>query len=164
MNKITPEKTHALLEKLADYVMTEIPAIKEKQENLADYVMTEIPAIKEKQENLADYVMTEIPAIKEKQENLADYVMTKIPAIEEKHEKLADYVVTGFQAIEEKLDQKADKADVRKILDGLDSQGKQLDIIRTEQAATSHAINRMDKRIANLEQNETGYRIRDKEE
>ena len=36
MNKITPEKTHALLEKLADYVMTEIPAIKEKLDHKAD--------------------------------------------------------------------------------------------------------------------------------
>ena len=36
MNKITPEKTHDLLEKLADYVMTEIPAIKEKLDQKAD--------------------------------------------------------------------------------------------------------------------------------
>ena len=36
MNKITPEKTHDLLEKLADYGMTEIPAIKEKLDQKAD--------------------------------------------------------------------------------------------------------------------------------
>jgi hypothetical protein len=56
------------------------------------------------------------------------------------------------------------KTNVNSIMTGMDAQAKQLDIILTEQAATSHAINRMDKRIANLEQNETGYRIRDKEE
>jgi polyphosphate kinase 2 (PPK2 family) len=89
MNKITPEKTHTLLEKLAKYVMNEVPTKHEVQQ-----------------------------------------VKTK----------------------------------VNSIMEGMDAQGKQLDIIRTEQAATSHAINRMDKRIANLEQNETGYRIRGKEE
>ena len=36
MSKITPEKTHALLEKLVNYVMTEIPAIKEKLDQKAD--------------------------------------------------------------------------------------------------------------------------------
>ena len=36
MKKITLEKTHALLEKLANYVMTEIPAIKEKLDQKAD--------------------------------------------------------------------------------------------------------------------------------
>ena len=36
MSDITLEKTHALLEKLADYVMTEIPAIKEKLDQKAN--------------------------------------------------------------------------------------------------------------------------------
>ncbi|MDZ7721943.1 MAG: hypothetical protein U5R06_03710 [candidate division KSB1 bacterium] len=36
MSEITLEKTHGLLEKLADYVMTEIPAIKQKLDQKAD--------------------------------------------------------------------------------------------------------------------------------
>ena len=36
MNKITPEKTHALLEKLADYVVTGFQAIDEKLDQKAD--------------------------------------------------------------------------------------------------------------------------------
>ena len=128
MNKITPEKTYALLE------------------------------------NLADYVMTEIPAIKEKQENLADYVMTKIPAIEKKQEKIADYVVTGFRAIEEKLDHKADKKDSEKIIGMLDAQVKNIDILRTEHAAISCTLDRHENRITALEEKESGYRVRDKDD
>ena len=36
MNEITPEKTHALLEKLAEYVMNKIPAIESKLDQKAD--------------------------------------------------------------------------------------------------------------------------------
>ena len=36
MTKITPEKTYSLLEKLAEYVMTEIPLIKEELNKKAD--------------------------------------------------------------------------------------------------------------------------------
>ena len=36
MGKVTLDQTHALLEKLAEYVMTEIPAIKEKLDQKAD--------------------------------------------------------------------------------------------------------------------------------
>ena len=36
MEKVTLEQMHALLEKLAEYVMTEIPAIKEKLDQKAD--------------------------------------------------------------------------------------------------------------------------------
>ena len=106
MNKITLEKTHALLEKLAEFVMNEVST---KQETNKRFEQLE-------------------------------------------------------QRLEKTEQQKADKTDVRKILDGLDSQAKQLDIIRTEQTATLHVINRIEKRVANLEEKETGYRIRDKRE
>ena len=70
-----------------------------------------------------------------------------------------------FEKIERHLElmdqKKADKSDVDQvnekldlILVGLDHQAKQLDIIRTEQAAVSHAINRHENRITALEEKE----------
>ena len=104
MSDITPEKTHALLEKLAEYVMNEVPTRREMD--------------------------------------------------------------SRFRQVEEKLDKieqgKADKHDIQRILDGMDAQAKQLDIIRTEQAATNAALLRHEKRISALEEKDTGYRVKDK--
>jgi len=106
VSDITPEKTHALLEKLAEYVMNEVPTRREMN--------------------------------------------------------------SRFRQVEEKLDKieqgKADKHDIQRILDGMDAQAKQLDIIRTEQAATNAALLRHEKRITALEEKDTGYRVRDKME
>ena len=111
MADITIEKTHDLLEKLAEYVMNEVPTRRE---------------------------MNELPT---------------------KHEMY------------EALEKKADKKDVEKIkqgintlLNGMDAQAKQLDIIRTEQVTTNAALQRHEKRITSLEEKQTGYRIRDAEE
>ncbi|NIA12271.1 MAG: hypothetical protein GWP10_21770 [Nitrospiraceae bacterium] len=71
-------------------------------------------------------------------ERLAEYVMTKIPKIEQKLDKLEL--------------EKADKRDIRLILDGMDAQAKQLDIIRTEQVATNAGLLRHEKRIRALEE------------
>ena len=71
-------------------------------------------------------------------EKLAEYVMNKIPDIEEKLDKMKQ--------------EKADKRDIQLILDGMDAQAKQLDIIRTEQAATNAALLRHEKRITALEE------------
>ena len=61
-----------------------------------------------------------------------------------------------FTQVEEKLDkleqEKADKQDIQLILDGMDTQAKQLDIIRTEQMATNAALLRHEKRITSLEE------------
>jgi len=81
-------------------------------------------------------------------------------------EKMAEYVVTKIPEIEQKLDkieqEKADKHDIQRILNGMDAQAKQLDIIRTEQAATNAALLRHEKKITDLEEKDTGYRVRDK--
>ena len=64
MPKITPEKTHSLLEKLAEYVMNEVSTKKE--------VDGKIEKIDSKIDKLAEYVMTEIPLIKNKLDEKAD--------------------------------------------------------------------------------------------
>ena len=46
----------------------------------------------------------------------------------------------------------------------MDAEAKQLDIIRSEQAAFAHSFNRVEKRITALEEKDTGWRIRDKKE
>ncbi len=91
---------------------------------------------------------------------LAEYVMNKVPTNRK--------VDARFEQVERKLEkikeEKADKKDVRAILNGMDAQAKQLDIIRTEQTAFHSAFNRIEKKVTNLEEKETGYRIRDAEE
>ncbi len=65
---------------------------------------------------------------------------------------------------EEKIkEEKADKNNIRAILNGMDAQAKQLDIIRTEQVATNSALQWHEKRIMVLEEKQTDYRIRDAE-
>ena len=113
MKKIAPEKTHALLEKLADYVMTEIPAIKEKLDQKADKT---------------------------------------------------DIFLVANDVSELKNDVRSVKATQQSMLNNMDFQAKQIDILRTEQLAQSKTLDRVDKRVKALEEKETGYRIRDKDE
>jgi len=101
-------------------------------------------------------------------EKLAEHVVTKVPTREEiitkeEFSKAIDY-------LHGELYKKADKKDVEKIkqgmdtlLGGMDAQAKQLDIIRTEQVTTNAALQRHEKRITALEEKQTGYRIQDAE-
>ena len=107
MDKITLEKTHALLEKLAEHVMNNIPT---KQEMNARF----------------------------------------------------ERVDTRFDRVE--LDLKETKTDVKTIIEGMDTQAKELEIVRHERIAISHTLDRHEQRITKLEQNHTGYRINDKED
>ena len=107
MPEITLEKTHALLEKLAEYVMNEVPTKRE--------------------------------------------VDARFNQVDERFQKVYD-------AIWELKEEKADKKDIEiiqqkldKILKGMDSQIKQLDIIRTEQYATSATLDRHEHRLDALE-------------
>jgi len=128
MEKITLEKTHALLEKLAEHVMNHVPT---KQE------------VDAKIDKLAEYVMNEIPTKRE--------VDAKIGSVDEKIDRLANYVLNEIPAIKKELEQKADKKDVQTILEGKDEIIKQLDIIRTEQIATSATLDRHEQRLDVIE-------------
>jgi len=98
-------------------------------------------------------------------EKLAEYVMDKIPTIEKKFDQKANK--SDFAGLAQRADEiqqhiKENKQKLNIIIDGLDAQAKQLDIIRTEQAATNAALLRHEKRISALEEKDTGYRVKDK--
>ena len=138
----TLKKTHALLEKLTEYVINEVPrrdevSTRSELEKLAAYVMTEVPR------------RDEVPTRSEL-EKLAAYVMTEVPTKRE--------VESRFRRIEHELEQKADKKDleivkenVQTILNGMDSMVKNLDVIRTEQKAFISGLRRLEKRVETLE-------------
>ena len=102
MSDSTPEKTHALLEKLAEYVMNEVPT---RQEVNARFARLE-----------------------------------------------GELQITKEDVQEIKMDLQETRKNIGLILDGMDAQAKQLDIIRTEQAATNAAILRHEKRITAVEE------------
>ena len=83
---------------------------------------------------------------------LAEYVMNEVPTKRD--------VDARFERMARVLADKADKNDVEKIhkklnklLEWMDSQAGQLDIIRTEQYATSATLDRHEQRLETLEAN-----------
>ena len=157
MKKITLQKTHALLENLAEYVKTEVATKKEvdekigkndaKIDKLADYVMTEVATKMElaekirnndsKIDKLAEYVMTEVPK-KAEIDQLTDYVMTEVAKKSE-----VDEIKTDVKELKQKMDI---------IITGQDKQAKQLEDLKTEQITTNATLLRHEKRITLLEQ------------
>lgn len=127
MSEITLEKIHALLEKLAEYVMNEVPR------------KSEVPT---KQEMNARF---------EQVDSRFEQMDSRFEKVEDRIDRLADYVLTEIPGIKDQLEQKADKRDIQIILNGLDKNAKQLDIIRTEQVAFHHAFRRLEKRVEVLE-------------
>ena len=93
MSEITPEKTHQLLEKLAEYVMNEVPRKSE---------------------------------VATKQE-----------------------MNVRFDQVENRLDRV--ESNVNLILDGMDTQVKEQEILKTEQVAIKSGLRRVEKRVDNLE-------------
>jgi hypothetical protein len=57
MSEITPEKTHALLEKLANYVMAEVSTKTEVEQKILK--------VDEKIDKLVEYIITELPTRRE---------------------------------------------------------------------------------------------------
>jgi chromosome segregation ATPase len=114
-DEITLEKTHALLEQLAEHVMNKV-ASRHELEKLTEHVINNVPT-------------------RQEMDSRFNNMETRLANIESK-----------FDAM----------------MNGMDAQAKQLDTIRIEQAAFSHAIDRHEKRITALEEKDTGWRIRDK--
>jgi hypothetical protein len=111
MPEISLEQTHALLKKLAEYVMNEVPR------------------------------------------------KSEVPTKQEMNERFTQ-VDVRFERMARVLADKADKKDIEivqqkldKILEGMDSQVGLLDIIRTEQYATSATLDRHEQRLGKLEAN-----------
>ena len=108
MAKIKPEDTHALVEKLVEYVTNEVPTKKEMNSKF-------------------------------------EQVDSKFAKVNSRF----DQIENRLASLEEK---KADKKDIQNIINILDRQAKQLDDIKTEQAATNSALLRHEERITALRQ------------
>jgi chromosome segregation ATPase len=143
MSEITPEKTHQLLERLADYVMTEVSTktevnqkisqVDEKIDKLADYVMAEVSTKAE--------VNQKISQVDEKIDQLANYVMNEVPTKREIDERL--------ERVEKDIGEV--KQNVNLILEGMDAQAKQVEILKTKQTAFNHGFSRLEERVEKLE-------------
>ena len=134
MPEITLEKTHALLEKLAEYVMNEVTR------------KSEVPT---RQEMDAGFAKVDERFAK------VDERFAKVDECFAKVDTRFAKVDTRLAQLEYRLEkielEKADKKDIQTILSGLDKQAKQLDIIRTEQVAFNHAFRRLEKRVETVE-------------
>ena len=95
MTEITLEKTHSLLEKLADYVMNETPTKREMDARF-------------------------------------DQVEKRLDRVES--------------------DVRDTRRDVKLILDGMDTQVKDMEILKTEQIALKSGLGRVEKRVDSLEE------------
>jgi len=94
-------------------------------------------------------------------EKLAEYVMNEVPRRDEvptKQEMNArfDQVDKRFEHVESRLDHvesdvKETKKDVKLILEGMDSQVKENEILKTEQIAIKSGLTRVEKRVDVLE-------------
>ena len=127
----TVKKTHELLERLADYVMTKV--------STKDEVDQKINQVDTKIDKLADYVMNEVPR-KDEVPSKAEFqsLAGKVGSLEDK-----------VNSIESKTDALGEKVDT--LIDGMDRQAQQLEIIRTEQTAFNHGFNRLEERVEKLE-------------
>ena len=134
-NKITPEKTHALLEKLAEYVMNEVPTRQEMNQRF-EGIDQRFESIEQRFEGI---------------DQSFKGINFYINRIDDRLEKL-------------EIDVKETKTDVKTILEGMDAEAKELEIARLERTAISRTLDRHEQNITKLEQNRTGYRINDKEE
>ena len=159
MTELTLQKTHNLLEKLNEYVMTEVPTRHEMNGLLAkltEYVMTEVPTRQEMNELLAKltgYVMTEVPTRHEMNalfERLTGYVMTEVPTRHEMNER--------FLFIQQQLEQKTDKKDFEELKNSiqdihliLDNMTSNINDMRIEQHAFNAAFTRLEDKVDTLE-------------
>ena len=146
MSEITLEKSHALLKKLAEYVMNEAPR------------KSEVPTKQEMNERF-EQVDARFAQVDERfaqvDERFAQ-VDERFAQVDERFEQVDE----RFERMARVLADKADKKDIEvvqqkldKLLEGMDSQIMQLDIIRTEQYATSATLDRHEQRLEKLEAN-----------
>ena len=121
MTKPTIEKTHELLEKLAEYVMNEVPTKREMEQRFQE--------VNQEMEKRFQQIDREL----ERKADKEDFIIVK--------EELSD--------VKEELS--TVKENVRMILNGMDGMAKSLDVIRTEQKAFISGLRRVEKRVEVLE-------------
>jgi len=106
-------------------------------------------------EGFVEHVMNTMPTKQEMNERFGA-VDARFEQIDARFEKVEESMLLmkvdvqqRFGQVEE--DMRKVKMDLATILNGMDAEAKQLDIIRTEQAAFAHSFNRVEKRITALE-------------
>ncbi|MBN1560792.1 hypothetical protein JW998_11115 [candidate division KSB1 bacterium] len=151
MAEITLEKTHALLERLAEYVMTELPAIKQDVAVLKH----DVAVLKQ-----------DVAVLKQDVAGLKQDVSGIKGELAKKADK--EDVMRIYLQLSKALDQKADKKDVERLqsqfhllLEGMDNMAKELDIHRTERVAISKTLDIYNDRLGALEEHNFGTRVRD---
>jgi len=122
MSKVTPEKTHALLEKLAEYVMTEVPT-KREMEARFEGVHRRFEDVNKRFEG----------------------VNKRFEGVDRRFDQMDRH----FDQLESDVHET--KENVKKILNGMDSQVKELEILRTEQVAIKSGLARVERRVDVLE-------------
>ena len=80
-------------------------------------------------------------------EKLAVYVMNEVPKKGEVPTK--QEMNEGFQRVEKEINEV--KHNVNRILEGMDSQAKQAEILKTEQAAIKSGLSRVERRVDVIE-------------
>ena len=151
MSEISLEQTHALLEKLAEYVMNEVPTKRD--------VDTRFNQIDEKFQQV-DERFQQVDERFQQVDERFQQVDERFDKNDERFQKIDERFQRVIDAIWELKEEKADKKDIEivqqkldKLLEGMDSQIRQLDIIRTEQYATSATFDRHEQRLDVLEAN-----------
>ena len=157
MSEMTPEKTHQLLEKLAEYVMNEVPRKSEvaSKEELG-VVRQELGSVKQglgsmKQE--LGSVKQDLGSVKQDlgsvKQDLGS-VKQDLGSVRQELGSVRQELKTDINELRE--DVQNIKGSLNIVLNGMDKQAQQLEIIRTEQASFNHAINRIEERVEKLEQ------------
>ena len=121
MGKVTPEETHALLEKLAEYVMTQVATRAEMNERFEQ----------------------------------VDKRFEQIDKRFEQIDKRFEQIDVRFEQVDARFEQKDGK---------LTAIQQHLDLMRAEQAVFVKTFELHNKRLSLLEDEDLGYRVRDKKE
>ena len=138
MTEITPEKTHALLEKLAEYVMAEFPKFEQEIELLKDDVNVLKQDVATLKQDVAS-LKRDVGALSQDVDGIKQELARKADKFELEHLQI--------------------KVDL--LLEKQDAQSKQLDIMRAEQHVFAKTFELHHKRLERLEEESSIYRIRD---
>ena len=145
MSEITVEKTHALLEKLAEHVMNETPTKRE--------MTSRFEQVEAKMNARFEPIEADIRQMKaDIQQTKVDLQQTKVDLRQTK----VDVQLTKLDVHQIKDDVQQTRRDIKSILNGLDSQAKEHEIFRLEQAAISKTLDRHENRITALEEKDQG--------
>ena len=147
MAEITIEKTHALLEKLAEYVMTSV-ATKDEVNELRREMDQRFEQVDKRFEQV-DKRFEQVDKRFEQVDKRFEQVDKRFEQVDKRFEQ----VDKRFEQIDERFEQ------IDRNIVGIHSQ---LDLIRIEQRVFSQTFDLHQKRLSLLEDDASAYRIKDK--